>query len=126
MNPILDSKTHWNSTLNMLERAITMAPALSRIVRKIPELSKFGLLPQEWDMLKEISLPLKVFRKISKTLCGESYVTMPLAVSAYNLIMDDLEDLQGKGLSSVIEEAIRVSLNKLRSYYARSDSPMYA
>ncbi|CAG8722628.1 13307_t:CDS:2, partial [Ambispora leptoticha] len=27
---------------------------------------------------------------------------------------------------SVIEEAIRVSLNKLRSYYARSDSPMYA
>ncbi|CAG8741102.1 7505_t:CDS:1, partial [Acaulospora morrowiae] len=48
---------------------------------------------------------------------------MPLAVPAYNLIMDDLEDLQGKGMSSVIEEAIRVSLNKLRSYYTRSDSP---
>ncbi|CAG8741099.1 7504_t:CDS:2 [Acaulospora morrowiae] len=47
MNPILDSKTRWNSTLNMLEQAITMAPALSRIVRKIPELSEFDLLPQE-------------------------------------------------------------------------------
>ena len=44
MNPILDSKTCWNSMLNMLEQAITMAPALSRIVREISELSKFGLL----------------------------------------------------------------------------------
>ncbi|CAG8728087.1 16657_t:CDS:2 [Acaulospora morrowiae] len=45
MNPILDSKTRWNSMLNMLERAITMAPALNRIVRKISELSEFGFLP---------------------------------------------------------------------------------
>ena len=76
-------------------------------------------------MLKEISLLLKVFHKISETMCSESYIMMPLAIPAYNLIMDDLEDLQGKGLSSVIEEAIRVSLNKLRSYYTRSDSPIY-
>ena len=103
-----------------------MASALSRIVKEIPELSEFSLLQRKWNMLKEISLPLKVFCKISKTLCGESYVTMPFPIPAYNLIMDDLKDLQGKGLSSVIEEVIRVLLNKLRSYYTRSDSSMYA
>src|SRR5690242_7560225 len=78
------------------------------------------------EYAKEILLPLKVFHDISEVMCGESYVTMPLAIPAFNLIMDDLEEMQKKGLSSIINEAIKVAYTKLKFYYARSDNPVYA
>ncbi|CAG8728369.1 14156_t:CDS:2, partial [Ambispora leptoticha] len=122
-SPLLDSKTQWNSTLNMIERAIVMASAINRIVNEVFELNTFGLLPGKWNILKEILLSLKGFRNISEIMCSEFYVTMPLAISTFNLIMDDLKEIQEKGLSLIINEAIKVVYTKLKFYYARSDSP---
>ncbi|CAG8631633.1 39_t:CDS:2, partial [Ambispora leptoticha] len=45
---------------------------------------------------------------------------------SFNLIMNDLKEMLEKGLSSVINEAIEAALEKLKVYYAKSDSPIYA
>ncbi|CAG8773520.1 10530_t:CDS:1, partial [Ambispora leptoticha] len=106
--------------------AIVIALAINRIVNEVFELNTFGLLLGEWNMLKEILLPLKVFRNISEVMCGEFYMTMSLAILAFNLIIDDLEEMQEKGLSSIINEAIKVIYTKLKFYYTRSDNSIYA
>ncbi|CAG8794163.1 18389_t:CDS:2 [Gigaspora margarita] len=51
---------------------------------------------------------------------------MSFVILSYNLMIDDLEDLQEQGFPAIINEAIESALNKLKLYYSKSDDPVYA
>ncbi|CAG8551413.1 10018_t:CDS:2 [Ambispora leptoticha] len=99
--------------------------SIDRMASEVRELNNLGLSESEWNMLKEVSLPLKSFCDMSEVLCDETYVIMSLVIPAYNQIMDDLEDIQDKS-SIAIHEAIEQALGKLIVYYTKSGGPAYA
>lgn len=73
---IADVLTHWNSTAELVQRALELHAALDHLVL-MPEFNKpkgvrlerFRLLPGEWKLLGELSPVLDVSFKSSCSFC---------------------------------------------------------
>ena len=60
IKPILDVKTRWNSTCNMLEIIFKLKPALQMVIVNNPQLITFDLSNCEWGVLQSSKF-LKIF-----------------------------------------------------------------
>lgn len=90
-NPVMDVRTRWNSTADMLAYYLRLKPALEMFCDNIENLKNLKLLNEEWLLIKKIYVFLHDFKEFSTTLGGEKYVTLPKVVIGFNLLIDKIE-----------------------------------
>lgn len=97
VKPILDVKTRWNSTFDMLERTIRLKSPLIRIFNEIAmEPRKSGEDPfpifthSDWETYRLISDLLRPFKEVTVEISGDSYPTFSTSLPLYNYLMDHL------------------------------------
>lgn len=89
--PISDSKTRWNSSFEMLKTAYHLKSALDMLCKNNKDINQYLLKAEEWNFIKLITDFLEDFKKVSEKISGEKYVTLPLAVVAFNCLLDKIE-----------------------------------
>ncbi|CAD6208000.1 GSCOCG00010277001-RA-CDS, partial [Cotesia congregata] len=94
IKPILDVKTRWNSTHDMIEVGISLKNSLNLFWlshENNKSISMLRLNENEWLLLEQICIFLKNFKIVSKAICGEKYVTLPIVVVAFNILISDID-----------------------------------
>ncbi|EXX56006.1 hypothetical protein RirG_220070 [Rhizophagus irregularis DAOM 197198w] len=121
LNLILDIRTWWNSTHDMLERALEMREALDATASSDKDLRIFELNENEWNTIKEIMSVLKVFIRATKVVSSAKYPILSTTIPIYNFLIDKLESYCDKSNYSDIANAVKVGINKLDTYYTKTD-----
>ncbi|CAB4413277.1 unnamed protein product [Rhizophagus irregularis] len=90
-------------------------------------LRPFTINEDEWINLLEIEELLKYFAKATKQICGEAYPTLSYVIPIYNILLNKLEDFwdTSNRFENGKEAAIN-AINKLKIYYNKTDSTLYA
>ncbi|GBB89254.1 hypothetical protein RclHR1_15940003 [Rhizophagus clarus] len=123
LQPILDVKTRWNSTHNMLKRALKMREVLDTIARSDKELQNFELSEDEWNRIDEVMSVLMIFVHTTNVMSIVKYPMLSSVVPLYNYLIDELEDYcESQNNSSDIVIAVKAGIEKLERYYAKIDN----
>lgn len=91
ITPILDCPTRWNSTHDMLEIAIKLKEGIVTLCNIEKVLTPFIILPKEWSLLENLNKFLLNFKNLSTILSGDKYVSIPLVIVSFNLLLDNME-----------------------------------
>ncbi|GET02882.1 zinc finger BED domain-containing protein RICESLEEPER 2-like [Rhizophagus clarus] len=78
LNVMLDVRTRWNSTYDMLP--------LNTLSNSDPTLRPFTINEEEWVHLLEIEELLKCFAKATKQICGKTYPTISYVSKLYKTL----------------------------------------
>ncbi|CAB4482266.1 unnamed protein product [Rhizophagus irregularis] len=123
---ILDVRTRWNSTFDMLVRARELKEPLNTLSNSDINLRSFTLNEKEWECLAEIELILKGFSKATKQICAETYPTIAYVIPYYNILLSRLEDFRDSpGRCKEGKEAASNAIRKLLEYYDKTDTSIY-
>jgi hAT family protein len=139
-----DTRTRWDSTHAMIERACELRVPLSKMAEGIHR-GLYKLSEDEWKLLEMVSRVLGIFRNASRPLCATNYPTLNKAVTVYNYMLDELEgflgmrneeaewqdktarmDACGSPNVSVLRDAIQAAYDKIHAYYEDTWARMYA
>lgn len=143
---VRDVSTRWNSTSELVKRAIELKSALAILVVKAEHnrargvrLKRFQLLPQEWQLLSDISLLLDVsFRFLSckaianvkeqiflfatKKISENQTPLIHHVIPIFDALTTALEDYIDKpSLPLVVRHAALRGFLMLNKYYSKSD-----
>ena len=127
INLILDVRTRWDSSYDMIDTAFRMKKALIMLLDNCNELAKLKMSEYEWAYLQQIMKFLKNFKFVSKLLAYEKNVTLPSVVVAFNVLIDKLEsvifELDSKSHRSIVDEtlllAFQAGRDKLLKHYKK-------
>lgn len=125
--PIIDSKTRWNSTFDMLELGMDMKDGLNSLCDKNTDLKELKIYEKEWSLVEKMVTFLRDFKAVTEKISGEKYVTLPGAVIAMNCLLDKIEreafDLDAKEDRDSIDEqlilAFQKGRDKLMKHYSK-------
>ena len=108
----------------MQQTAIKMKPAMNALLQSYKEQEGFMISSEEWKILEEISLNLKPFNYLSNLFGGASYVTLPLVVVGFNMLVDNIENIT-TNLDRKVDEKLLVSLqsgrDKMLKHYRKTN-----
>ncbi|CAB5175595.1 unnamed protein product [Rhizophagus irregularis] len=127
---IPDVSTRWNSTDDMITRALELKQPLHNIVSADKDLRKYILSEEEWQYILDVHEILQYFKKSTNFSTGQQYPTLSCSVPVYNYLLDKLEDEYDKRESEKGEEnevvvALNKSIEKLKQYYASTGALIY-
>ncbi|CAB5371644.1 unnamed protein product [Rhizophagus irregularis] len=89
---VVDVKTRWNSTFDMIERSLELREALDNIAIADRDLRQWELIDAEWDLLKQIKKLLYIFLRATLYISHGRYPTIENSIPIFNWIMDKIED----------------------------------
>ncbi|GBC52400.2 zinc finger BED domain-containing protein RICESLEEPER 2-like [Rhizophagus irregularis DAOM 181602=DAOM 197198] len=125
---IPDVKTRWNSTHNMIERAIILREPLYNFAVTDKELLSYVLNDIEWKKIKEIQGLLTCFEKATLEMSSSYFPTLGQTVPIYNYLIDKIEDFLDEETDTKSEDVVNATnnaKNKLQQYYPSSDGLVY-
>ncbi|CAB5367601.1 unnamed protein product [Rhizophagus irregularis] len=93
---VVDVKTRWNSTFDMIERSLELREALDNIAIADRDLRQWELIDAEWDLLKQIKKLLYIFLRATLHISHGRYPTIENSIPIFNWIMDKIEDFDKK------------------------------
>ena len=114
--PILDIKTRWNSTFNMIERAIKIKLQLEILKIRHENLNSYWPTLSEWEKLDGIKELLSEFAMATTELSGQSYPTIAhvrvifLSLIAYLNTLNNSEDY-------LLNDMVTLMKLKLENYW---------
>lgn len=91
VKPVLDCKTRWNSSLKMLEFFQKLKPAIHLLYDNNQQVKEFKLKDIEWKAIDLMVTYLQIFKEASDLLSAEKYPTLPMAVMAIDIVLDNVE-----------------------------------
>ncbi|CAB4400311.1 unnamed protein product [Rhizophagus irregularis] len=78
---MLDIKTRWNSTYLMLDRILKLQKPINDLILLEPDLNKFFISTEKWDIIKELHHILEKFYKATEYISMSKYVILSSSVS---------------------------------------------
>ena len=98
LKPKLDVKTRWNSTYDMINRALQLKQPLSLLMDELCQENNdfFSLDNSDWEIFSEISLLLKPFKQVTERVSGQQYATFNTVLPLFNFLMDHCNGSQTK------------------------------
>lgn len=127
MKPILDCKTRWNSSCDMLEVFLRLKSAINMLIENSDALADYKFSASDWDAIETIINYLKIFKQVSNILSGQCYATLPIAVVALNLLIDrvekTVEKLDNKADRNILDETLLLAFqhgrDKILKHYKK-------
>jgi hypothetical protein len=92
LQPIMDTKTRWNSTHALIQRSLVLKPALNRIVASEKKLHGLHLTAAEWTQLEDLRSLLGIFVSATERLSGSNYPTLAYQLPYFVLLLRELEE----------------------------------
>jgi len=115
---ILDVKTRWSSTYQMLKRALVLIRVLQYLLVQKPALSKLSFSSSDWELLALVRDFLRKFSQTTKMIEGSKYPTLSLVVPFFNNLRDHVLSWKNDvAKPDEIREAAVVADEKLDKYY---------
>jgi hypothetical protein len=119
---ILDVKTRWNTVLKMLVRAIKQRPAIDAVAQANKKDKLRALTDEEWTMFGHAVRMLESFEQATLVVSSASTPTLSLTLHIFNILMDELEDLQDQEeVPAFVKVGAKAALEKLAEYYQKTD-----
>ncbi|CAB4410663.1 unnamed protein product [Rhizophagus irregularis] len=121
--PILDVPTRWNSTYDMVKRALDLKVVFDKIIlaSEFSDLNNIKLSQSDWTSLENIAAFLRCFAKLSTEMCASTYPTISAVYPMYNLLMGHAEKKMNKDKTpNNIALAANAAWNKLYEYYNKA------
>ncbi|KAJ6529069.1 hypothetical protein DFH09DRAFT_99895 [Mycena vulgaris] len=126
---ILDVKTRWSSTHQMLRRAIDHRQIISDFVGKHRDMHHLDLTAADWEAITMVAGWLKSFRTATTLMSTTKRPVLSFTHTIFRGLQDDLRtSIRGLPLStpSVLRNGLLEAHRKLSDYYYKSDeSPYY-
>ncbi|EXX51121.1 hypothetical protein RirG_264420 [Rhizophagus irregularis DAOM 197198w] len=123
---VVDVKTRWNSTFDMIERSLELREALDNIAIADRDLRQCELIDAEWDLLKQIKKLLYIFLRATLHISHGRYPTIENSIPIFNWIMDKIEDFDKEAnIDEIVKKAACNAMEKLKKYYQYTDGIIY-
>ena len=115
LRPIIDIKTHWNSTYKMINRACTLKENILMLAVKYPNLNNYLPNQTEWELFYDLDQFLETFNNATTDLSTQSYPT--IAHSWVILLVIKIDLFSDRGNDSLLNDLISPMKEKFESYY---------
>jgi hypothetical protein len=123
---VVDVRTRWNSTHDMITRALELRKPLDAMTVVDSHLLKYSLKDGEWRLLRDIRKFFRIFKRASLHLCAVSHPTLATAVPVYNFMIDSLEDYRdADGCDTTVKAAANAAINRLKKSYSKTGAEVY-
>ncbi|CAI5470304.1 unnamed protein product [Closterium sp. Yama58-4] len=130
---VQDSPTRWNSTHDMVERAVVLQEPIDVFFMQTQGLSatdkkkveRMRLSDADWETLHAVKTFLSPFAKVSKAAEGAAYPTVSMVVPYYNGLIDALEARLARGPSATLKPMIEAALGMLKKYAYMSSNELW-
>ncbi|KAJ6550101.1 ribonuclease H-like domain-containing protein [Mycena capillaripes] len=127
--PILDVKTRWSSTHQMLRRAIDHCKIIDDFVGKHRDLHPLDLTDGDWDSIILVTGWLKSFRTTTTLMSTTKHPVLSFTHTIFRGLQEDLRtSIKNLPISmpSVLQNGLLNVHHKLSDYYYKMDqSPYY-
>lgn len=122
LSPKIDVCTRWNSTHDMLKVALLLKPALIGLFQSNSAFHMYLLSEEEWRLCSEVQKFLKHFKTVSTVLGGDSYVSLPYVIVAFNMLLDKIKNkMQTLNRTDKLFNAYQAGQDKLLKHYHKSN-----
>lgn len=112
--PIIDVKTRWNSTNEMMKRGQYLRDPLRSLSSHEPKLKSFQITDSQWDHLGKIQEVLVKFERATKLVSMERHPTITAYLRIFAWLTSTLKDVIAN--KSILTPAARLGLAKLEKY----------
>ncbi|KAF5319077.1 hypothetical protein D9758_018663 [Tetrapyrgos nigripes] len=125
---ILDVKTRWSSTHQMLRRALQFHTAIDSYVAKDKELRKFELSESDWSSLKLVSEWLKAFRSATTEMSSTKRLMLSKTLAMFRGLQEKVRGIIAEllhGADPTLRRGLIDAHIKLSDYYYKFDESRY-
>jgi hypothetical protein len=122
LKPILDVTTRWNSSCEMIERALKVQNVLDAVARTEGELNNNVLTKVEWNRLKQLVEILQPFKEATVIMSSSSYPTLSMVVPFYHELLKTLEDsMNNNEIPEWLSQGCDAAKKKLLNYCEKTN-----
>ncbi|OWB64652.1 hypothetical protein B5S29_g5851 [[Candida] boidinii] len=117
--PILDVRTRWNSTCDMLERAVELAPTIALFMNNESGMSEFHLDDLDWTKVDLVISLLQPLKEMTEIFSQEGDGNIAGYISAFENLKLTLENLNILPEMLEVHDVINGMLVKVTEYYSK-------
>jgi hypothetical protein len=110
VKPKKDIKTRWNSTYDMLERALKLKSVFKALFDQNIDFNDFRISEKDWDLFQKLNNFLKIFYEATNILSGSLYSTICVNIPIYEMIIKHLENNEIDKSTIISERANKMLL----------------
>lgn len=117
-----DCPTRWNSTYDMIDRIISIKDPIIATLAVLGNMELNCLSPQEWIILENARIILKIFYEITIEISAEKYVTLSKEIIFFktlnNIILNFMNDTL---LPNEIHSMLKILKDELHSRFGKNE-----
>jgi len=125
--PILDISVRWNSTFDMVERALEIRAGLQATLQAKEDLKEYLLSDDEWDSLRVLRDFLKPIKEATLMISKEKTPNVASSTMIFQHLFTHFDRCMKNPTAdaSIVPSIAKAAKQKLEKYYPESDGKAY-